>query len=94
MTPLIPISCQLTVVSRDIGSRNAAQGRETHMLLKNATAIQRAHQIRTENLLAETHTSLATIQRQHEALGDFTANSVAMVDSAQMKTPQVHLTAS
>lgn len=39
--------------------------------------------MRAENLLAETHISLATIKRQHEALGDFTANSVVAMHSRQ-----------
>ena len=53
------------------------------MLLENATAAQSAHQMRAENLLAETQASLATIKRQHEALGDFAANSVVAVPSRQ-----------
>ena len=83
MTRLVPVSRQLTVVPRDVGSQNAVQGKETHMLLKNATAAQRAHQMRAEDLLAENQASLATIKRQHEALGDFAANSVVAVHSTQ-----------
>ena len=83
MTRLVPVSCQLTVVSRDVGCQNAVQGRETHILLENATAAQSAHQVRAEDLLAETQASLATIKRQHEAFGDFAANSVAAVHSRQ-----------
>ena len=83
MTRLIPVSCQLTVVPRDISSQNAVQGRETHMLLENATAVQSAHQMRAENLLAESQASLVTIKRQHEALGDFAANSVVAIHSRQ-----------
>ena len=83
MTRLIPVSCQLTVVPRDVGSQNAVQGRETHMLLENATAAQSAHQMRAEDLFAETQASLATIKRQHEALSDFAANSVVAVHTRQ-----------
>ena len=83
MTRLVPVSCQLTVVPRDVGSQNAVQGRETHMLLENATAAQSAHQMRAEDLLAETQASLATIKKQHEALGDFAANSVVAVHARQ-----------
>ena len=86
MTRLIPLGCQLTVVPRDVGSQNAVQGRETHMLLENATAVQSAHQMRAEDLLAETQASLATIKRQHEALGDFAANSVVAIHSRQRLT--------
>ena len=85
MTRLVPVSCQLTVVPRDVGSQNAVQGRETHMLLENATAAQSAHQMRAEDLLAETQASLATIKRQHEALGDFAANSVIAVHARQRR---------
>ena len=53
------------------------------MLLENATAVQSAHQMRTENLLAETQASLATIKRQHEALADFAANGVVATRSRQ-----------
>ena len=83
MTRFIPICCQLTIVPRDVGSQNAVQGREIHMLLENATAVQSAHQMRAEYLLAENQASLATIKRQHEALGDFAANSVVAVHSRQ-----------
>ena len=83
MTRLTPVSCQLTVLPRDIGSQSAVQGRETHMLLKNATAVQSAHQMRAENLLAENQASLATIKRQHEALGDFAANNLIAIHSSQ-----------
>lgn len=62
-----------------IGSQNAVQGRETHMLLENATAAQSAHQMRVEDLLAETQASLATIKRQHEALRDIAVKRVAAV---------------
>ena len=83
MTRLVPASRQLTVVPRDVSSQNAVQGRETHMLLENATAAQSAHQMRAEDLLAETQASLATIKRQHEALGDFAANTVVAVHTRQ-----------
>lgn len=53
------------------------------MLLENATAVQSAHQMRAETLLAETKASLATIKRQHEALGDFAANSIVAIHSRQ-----------
>ena len=83
MTRLVHVSRQLTVAPRDVGSQNAVQGRETHMLLENATAAQSAHQIRAEDLLAETQASLATIKRQHETLSDIAANSVVAVHSRQ-----------
>ena len=53
------------------------------MLLENATAVQSAHQMRTEKLLAENQASLATIKRRHEALDDFAANSVVAIHSMQ-----------